>query len=217
MAPSRVVVVEDETLLKDLVTDLLEAEDTLTLAGSSSNGLEGYELCKRERPDLAILDLRLPDLNGLEITHRLKKEAPEIHILIVSASFNRHLIRQLLMAKADGLVEKAAGLEELRKAITYVAAGKPYYSQYIIQRMSELVKDDQADGTLDGLTAREREVFVLVAGGATTKEAAAKLGISARTVDVHRMNVMQKLGVSNVAGLTLMAVSFGLIEVPERL
>ena len=211
----KVYIIEDEVLLRDLITDLLRNSRELEIVGSSGDGREGYEACSRLRPHIVILDVRLPGLNGIEIAQRLRQEQPNIKVLVFSGLFNLGIIKRVLLAKVNGIIEKNAGLVEMEKAIKAVAAGQSYFGPSIVQSMPDLLVSSPQDQTLESLTPREREILQLIAEGHTTKEIADKLGISARTADVHRTHIMQKLNVHNVAGLTRAAIGYGLVKVPE--
>ena len=205
-------IIEDETLLRDLVMESMSNHADLKVVGSSSDGREGLEECLRIQPDMVILDVQLPSLNGVEIAQRLKKELPRIKILVFSGMFNLGTIKRVLMAKVAGVIEKSAGLAEMTKAIEAVASGRTHYGPAILERMPELLGADAESETLESLTAREREVLQLIGEGLTNKEIAESLGIAPRTAEVHRTHLMQKLGVHNVAGLTRHAISFGLVK-----
>lgn len=211
----KVYVIEDEVLLRDLVIDLLENNRELEIIGASGDGHEGLAACQRLRPHMVVLDVRLPGLNGIEVAQRLKNEYSWIKILVFSGIFNLGIIKRVLMTKVNGIIEKSAGLAEMEKAINAVAAGQSYYGPTIVERMPELLLSQTPDQSIDALTPREREILQLIAEGLTTREIAAKLEISARTADVHRTHIMQKLDVHNVAGLTRIAIAYGLINVPQ--
>lgn len=213
----KVYLIEDEVLLRDLVVDLLTEHRDLEIIGASGDGREGLEACLKLKPHMVILDVRLPGLNGIEIAQRLKNEMPWLKVLVFSGIFNLGIIKRVLLTKVNGIIEKSAGLGEMEKAINAVASGQSYYGPAIVEKMPELLLSKDKDQTLDALTPREREVLQLIAEGHTTKEIAEKLGISARTADVHRTHIMQKLDVHNVAGLTRLAVAYGLVSVPQQL
>jgi DNA-binding NarL/FixJ family response regulator len=214
MAAQKVFIIEDDTLLCDLLCDLIDAERDLAILGTSGDGAEGLERCLAEKPDILITDVKLPGLNGIEVVQRLKQGRPEIKTLVLSGILNLGSIKRVLLTKADGILEKSAGLDEMRKALQAVAAGNCYYSADVIKRMPELLMAGENQGSLESLTSREREILQLIAEGHTTKEIAAKLEISTRTADVHRSHIMQKLSVHNVAGLTRAAIGFGLVDAP---
>lgn len=213
----KVYIIEDEVLLRDLITDLLSKHRDLEIIGASGDGREGLNACLRLKPHIVILDVRLPGLNGIEIAQRLKSEFPWVKILVFSGMFNLGIIKRVLMAKVNGIIEKSAGLQEMEKAISAVSSGQSYFGPTIVEKMPELLLTQETDQSLEALTPREREILQLIAEGNTTKEIADKLGISARTADVHRTHVMQKLDVHNVAGLTRLAIAYGLVEIPEAL
>lgn len=213
----KVYIIEDEVLLRDLIIDLLKTHRDLEIVGSSGDGRQGYEDCIKLKPHMVILDVRLPSLNGIEVAQRLKNDFPWVKILVFSGMFNLGIIKRVFMTKVNGIIEKAAGLTEMEKAINAVAAGQSYYGPTIVEKMPELLLSNDSEQGLDALTPREREILQLIAEGHTTKEIADKLGISARTADVHRTHIMQKLDVHNVAGLTRIAVSYGLVHIPDSL
>lgn len=210
-----VYIIEDEILLRDLLSDLINSNSDLQIVGVSEDGTEGLKNALELKPDILITDLQLPGLNGVEIVQRVKQDLPDTKIMVISGHFNLPRLKRVLMTKAEGIMEKAAGLAEMEKALNVVAGGGTYYSPSIIQRMPEMLTVQETDLSVEALTSREREILQLIAEGNTTKEMAARLGISARTADVHRTHIMQKLGVHNVAGLTRMAIAFGLIETPS--
>lgn len=213
----KIYIIEDEVLLRDLIIDLLQNHRDLEIVGSSGDGREGVEKCLELKPHIVVLDVRIPGLNGVEVAHRLRQEMPWVKILVFSGLFNLGIIKRVLLAKVNGIIEKNAGLAEMEKAIRAVAAGQSYFGPSIVASMPELLVSDTSTQTLEALTPREREILQLIAEGHTTKEIAEKLGISARTADVHRTHIMQKLSVHNVAGLTRMAISYGLVAVPDQI
>ena len=213
----KVYLIEDETLLRELIGDLLEDQRDLEIIGTSGDGKEGYEACMDLRPHLVILDIKLPTLNGIEVAQRLKSEYPWMKVLVFSSCFSLSEIRRVIMAKVNGIIEKSAGLEEMRKAIRAVASGQSYYGPKVVQMMPDLCLSDAGDRCLEALTSREREVLQLIAEGYTNKEIADKLGISSRTADAHRYNMMQKLDLHNVAGLTRFAAAFGLVALQQAI
>ncbi len=210
----KVYVIEDEVLLRDLLIELLKSRRDLEIAGYSGDGMEGYNQCREIKPRFVVLDLRLPTLNGVEVARRLRRDFPALKMLILSGALSLGTIKRVMAAKPNGILEKGAGLAEMEKAIRCVASGQSYFGPAIVKQMPELIYSEYQERSLDALTGREREVLQLVAEGYTTKEIASRLFISPRTADVHRMRLMRKLGVRNAAGLTRLAVSFGLVPVP---
>lgn len=207
-----VIVIEDQTILRDLICQLVEGYPTMNVVARSGDGAEGYELCVEHTPDLVILDIMLPNLNGTEVLRRLKQKNPRMNILIFSAAASTSMVNRLLKAGVTGYIEKNCGLDELEKAIAQVADGRSYFSPAIVDAMRELMVSGGNDDSLDSLTSREREIVQLIAESFSNKEIAGKLGVSVRTADTHRTNIMRKLQLHDVAGLTRWAIANKLVD-----
>ena len=208
----KVVVIEDQTILRDLICQLVEGYPSMEVIARSGDGAEGYDLCVEHVPDLVILDIMLPNLNGAEVLRRLKTKNPRSNILIFSAAASNAIVNRLLKLGVTGYIEKDAGLEELEKAIALVADGRSYFSPRIVEIMRELMISGGEDDSLDSLTSREREIVQLIAESFSNKEIAAKLGMSVRTADTHRTNIMRKLNLHDVAALTRWAIANKLVN-----
>lgn len=208
----KVVVIEDQTILRDLICHLVESYPDMKVVAQSGDGTEGYELSLQHQPDLIILDIMLPGLNGVEILRRLKQKKPELNVLIFSAAASSNMVNRLLKAGVTGYIEKNAGLTELEQAIQSVVVGRSYFSQGIVAIMRHMVVGRGDTESLDALTAREREVAQLIAESWTNKEIATRLKVSARTIDTHRTNIMRKLDLHDVAGITRWAIAHQLIS-----
>ncbi|MGH9526267.1 MAG: response regulator, partial [Terriglobales bacterium] len=193
---------------------LLEDDARLEVAGEAGTGLEAIALCRELRPDLALLDLAMPELNGLAAAEEIRRTAPEIKVILLSMHADTAHLRQALRAGVQGYVLKDAADLDLAAAVLAVAAGGTFWSPAIAAMMAGLLRQppDEAADPLDQLTLREREVLQLVAAGKSNKEAAALLGISPNTVAVHRANVMAALGLRGTAEMALYAVKKGLIQ-----
>lgn len=208
----KVIVIEDQTIMRDLICQLVESYTTMEVTAQSGDGAEGYELCLKHSPDLVILDVMLPNLNGSEVLRRLKAKNPKINILIFSAASSNTMVNRLLKSGVTGYIEKDAGLVELEKAINLVADGRSYFSPRVVDAMRELMISGGQDDSLESLTTREREIVQLIAESFSNKEIAAKLGMSVRTADTHRTNIMKKLDLHDVAALTRWAISNKLVD-----
>lgn len=208
----KVIVIEDQTILRDLICQLVEGYTSMEVIAQSGDGAEGYDLCIEHNPDLVILDIMLPNLNGSEVLRRLKAKNPRINILIFSAASSNSMVNRLLKAGVTGYIEKDAGLDELEKAIALVADGRSYFSPRVVEAMRELMISGGQDDSLDCLTNREREIVQLIAESYSNKEIAAKLGMSVRTADTHRTNIMKKLKLHDVAALTRWAIANKLVD-----
>jgi len=216
-AMKRVFVVEDQTILRDLICRLLASYPEIEIAGSTGDGHEALKQFADTQPDIVILDIMLPNLNGIEVLRALKKLPKVPQVLVFSAFPSRTTVRKLLETGIDGFVEKDASLDELEVAIEKIAAGQSYYGLRVVEIMRELMVNPHQTDALDELTPRERQILQLIAESYTSKEIAQKLDISVKTADTHRANLMKKLDVHDVAGLTRQALAFGLIDMPRPL
>ena len=208
----KVIVIEDQTILRDLICQLVEGYTGMEVIAQAGCGADGYELCIEHQPDLVILDIMLPSLSGSEVLRRLKAKNQKINILIFSAAASNSMVNRLLKAGVTGYIEKDAGLAELEKAIALVSEGRSYFSPRIVDAMRELMINGGQDDSLDSLTSREREIVQLIAESNSNKEIAAKLGMSVRTADTHRTNIMKKLDLHDVAALTRWAIANKLVN-----
>ncbi|MBT63273.1 MAG: DNA-binding response regulator [Puniceicoccaceae bacterium] len=208
----KVIVIEDQTIMRDLICQLVESYAGMEVIAQSGDGAEGYELCLEHAPDLVILDIMLPNLNGSEVLRRLKAKNPKINILVFSAASSNSMVNRLLKSGVTGYIEKDAGLAELEKAIDLVSDGRSYFSPRVVDAMRELMVSGGQDDSLESLTTREREIVQLIAESYSNKEIAAKLGMSVRTADTHRTNIMKKLDLHDVAALTRWAIANKLVD-----
>jgi DNA-binding NarL/FixJ family response regulator len=185
---------------------------SMQLVGSNGDGRLGFEECRKLNPELIIVDLMLPGLNGMEIVHQIKSQTPETKIIVFSGYSSRDRVQTVLKAGVEGIVHKNASIDELEQGIRKVAAGESYMSSEIMGTLRDIMLFPEKGDTPEKLTAREREVLQLVAEGYTTKEIASRLNISVKTADTHRSHIMQKLGIHDVAGLTRFAIQHGIIQ-----
>ena len=210
----KVLLVEDLTLSRAGIRALLETADTLEVVGEAANGREAVRLAKKLEPDVILMDVAMPEMNGIEATRQIHVEQPQIRILMLSMHTNRQYLFESLQAGAAGFVPKDAAFAELLSAIHAVVANGTYLSP----PLAHLVMDDyfrRAQGKnevseLAVLSGREREVLQLIAEGNSSAEIAQTMHISARTVDTHRYNIMKKLEIHSIAGLTKFAIRNGL-------
>ncbi len=214
-APIRVLVADDHTIVRTGIRHVLESEPGFIVVGEASTGTEALELAASLRPDVAVLDISMPGLSGLRVAAELRERAPETQVLVLSMHDNTEYVLESLRAGVHGYLLKDTAATELRGAIRAVRRGESFFSPPIAARLSAVFRGDQgepASRTLGQLTARERQVLVGVAQGHTNREIALQLGISHRTVETHRENLMKKLGVRTVAGLTRLALEAGLVR-----
>jgi len=205
----RIEIAEDQRLIRELLAGVLAREPGFEIVAEAATGREAIALAHSTQPDILVLDVALPDLDGMEVARTLRKAQPKLAILALSIHEEPYFVQQMLRAGADGYVVKSAAVAELVQAIRSVKQGKMYLSPAITRHAvgKNLALHSSA---VARLSAREREVLVLIANGKTSAEIAAQLSISVGTVDAHRRNIMAKLGLHTVAELTKYAVREGL-------
>jgi DNA-binding NarL/FixJ family response regulator len=208
----RLVIIEDQTAIREMMVENLALDKNYRLVGHCGEGHAGLEMCLELKPDLVVLDAKLPGLNGVEILRRLTRKLPSARVLVFSGLENPVVVRQMLEAGARGFVEKTAGFTEFKRGLATIASGGTYFGPAITSVLRNVVAHPESGGSPDFLTEREREILQLVSEGHSTKEIAAKLGISAKTVDNHRTNLMRKLNIHDVASLTRHALEQGITD-----
>jgi DNA-binding NarL/FixJ family response regulator len=215
MSQIRVLLADDHTLVRAGLRSLLAATAGVEVVGEASNGVEAERLVIELRPDVALMDVSMPELNGIEATRRLTKLQPRPRILVVSMHSNPEYVRQALIAGAQGYVLKDAEPHELRMALSAVARGEAWISPAIAQSVVDDVVRSKGSGPCEALTPRQREVLQLVAEGQSTQRIARRLRLSVKTVETHRAQIMQRLDIHHVAGLVRYALRKGIIPPDE--
>ncbi len=208
----RLVIIEDQTAIREMLAEMVRLDNQFKLVGEAGDGQTALQLCLDVKPDVAVLDAKLPGLNGVDLLRRLGKRLPNLRVLAFSGYENPVLVREMIEAGAHGFVEKTAGLSEFRRGLEMVAAGGTYFGPAVAALLRDVVAHPTASGSPDFLTDREREILKLVVESHSSKDVAAKLGISMKTVDNHRSNLMRKLNLHDVASLTRYAITIGLID-----
>lgn len=207
---------EDHTILRKGLCSLLENEYGIEVIGEAENGREAIEKAEKLKPDIVVLDISLPLLNGIEVTKQLRKNFPEIKILILTMHTSDEFVFEVLNAGAKGYIIKKAAPDELVSAIHAISLGKSYFSpeisKMLIERKIETGQTQDGSITVKILTEREREVLQLVAEGHSSREIADMLFLSIKTVENHRANMMEKLGLHNLTELIKYAISKGIIQ-----
>ena len=212
-----VLLAEDHAIVREGLRSLLELGGGVAVVGEASNGREAVELTLKLRPAVVVMDIAMPQLNGFEATRQILLAAPATRVLVLSAHSDDEYVAHMVKVGAAGYVVKQNSGQLLVTAIREIAAGRPYFSPAILRRMKDverLARESGAARTKERrpLTAREAEVLQLVAEGAPNKRIAAELGISIKTVEKHRQQLMDKLGIHDTAGLTRHAIATGVIE-----
>jgi DNA-binding NarL/FixJ family response regulator len=217
MQKIRVILAEDHTVVRQGLRALLAAEGDIEIVGEAENGRQAIQLVKKFLPDVAVIDIAMPVLNGLEATRQITRTVPSTKVLILSSYSDDEYVHQLTQAGAAGYLVKQTAANELLKAIREAHRGNAYFSPSVAKRLRDHCREAFVSGQpvrrrSDYLTTREAEVLQLIAEGRANKQIAAELCISIKTVEKHRQQVMNKLGIHDVAGLTRHAISKGIIE-----
>lgn len=206
-----VLLVEDHQSVREILHESIRAKLDLRVV-EAGNMEEGLAAADRHRPDLAIVDLGLPGANGIELIRRLRRDNPGIRVLVYSSMQNIQIARSVMQAGTQGFVNKAEPLATLRQAITAVLAGKMWFGAAFNALLREALIHPGPDGNIAHLTAREREVLLLVAQSHSSKEVAVKLAISVKTAENHRTNLMRKLGLHDTAALVRFTFRHNLLD-----
>jgi two-component system response regulator NreC len=211
----RVLLADDHGIVRRGLRSLLESQSGLDVIGEAADGLEALRMCTESMPDILILDVAMPKMNGIEVAARVQKQERPPAVIVLSMHADESYIIRALAAGARGYLLKDATDEDLLPAIRSVASGKPYFSPAVSAvLMEDYVRQLQTRGLSDSyhlLTVREKEVLQLLAEGRSNKEVAVLLDLGVSTVETHRANLMQKLNLHNTAEIVLYAVRKGII------
>ncbi len=217
MQKINVILADDHTIVRQGFRALLEAEPDMAVVGEAENGRQAVQLAKKLTPDVVVMDIAMPLLNGLEATRQVMKEVPSAKVLILSSYSDDEYVQQLTQAGAAGYLLKQTAVTDLLKAIREARKGNAFFSPAICKRLMEHYRQTLLHGVAvrkgtDMLTSREAEVLQLVAEGKANKQIASELGISIKTVEKHRQQLMSKLDIHEIAGLTRYAIAKGIVE-----
>ncbi len=211
----RVLLVEDHALVRAGLRALLERAGDIRVLGEASNGQEAVELTQSLKPDVVIMDIMMPRLNGIQAAEHIQNQKLSAKVLLLSMYSEEGLVHQALQSGAKGYVLKTSVSEELLEAVRKVALGETYLSAAVSSIVTESAfhpSASQSQNPLDNLSPREKEILQLVAEEHTSAEIATMLSISEKTVEKHRANLMEKLHVRNLAGVVRLAIKYGLID-----
>lgn len=212
----RVLLVDDHVMMREGLRSIISGTTDVEVVGEASNGSQAVELAGRSVPHVVVMDVVMPGLNGIEATRRIVKSDPAVRVVALSAHTNSLLVRGMLRAGASAYVLKSRASEELLRAISEAMDGKKYLSPDIAGVVVDgyvTALPPERDHAFAILTDRERETLQLLAEGKTTKEAAGTMHVSAKTVETHRRNMMEKLNLHSVAELTKYAIREGITSV----
>jgi DNA-binding NarL/FixJ family response regulator len=209
-----ILLADDHAILRAGLRAVIAAHPDFKVVGEAATGAQAVELAARLCPDIVVMDIAMPDLNGVEATRRILRHDHKTRVIALSTYQDRHFVLAMLEAGAAAYVTKAAAADELLHALAAVCAGRRYLSPAVTQ-VASTTGDLFQSRNCDHLTSREREILQLVAEGKSSREIADQLFLSPNTVQVHRRNLMKKLGLRNVANLTRYAVQEGLTPRPQ--
>jgi DNA-binding NarL/FixJ family response regulator len=212
-----VLLAEDHAIVREGLRSLLRLDHEIEIVGEAATGREAVELARKLCPTVVIMDVAMPLLNGFEATRQILQASPGVKVLVLSAHSDDEYVAHMAAVGASGYLVKQNSGQTLVEAVKQVAAGRSYFSPSIAKRLGDAERRSRESGAARGkplrpLTAREAEVLQLVAEGAANKQVAAELGISTKTVEKHRQQLMDKLNIHDTAGLTRYAIATGVIE-----
>ncbi len=209
-----IVLADDHRIVREGIRKLLETREDFEVVGEASDGEEAVRLVLEKRPDVAVMDIWMPRLSGIDATRRIGKKGLNTKVLVLSMHESRSYVEEVLRSGAAGYIVKNAAASDLLDAIDAVRKGSSYLSPSITQQVVDAIArpGDVEPSGVAVLTDREREVLQLIAEGLSSKEIGAMLDISLKTVDSHRSNLMEKLDIHKVSGLVRFAIRSGLVE-----
>ena len=210
----RILLVDDHRLVRAGIRALLEKTPQGKVVGEAADGREAFALIEKQRPDIVLIDIAMPGLNGLDAVDRIKKEWPETKVIILSMHANEEYVVRALRSDVSGYLIKDAAVDELEDAIRTVTEGEVYFSRRISKRVIRdyLTNTDEIRGPLEQLSSRQREVLQLIGEGKNTKEIADILQLSVKTIEAHRLQLMQRLDIHDIPGLVKFAIRTGLVS-----
>lgn len=207
-----VLTIDDHQLVLDGLKMLIDSSNTLEFLGMAKSGKEGLKMIKELHPDVVLLDIEMPEMNGIEVCKSIKKSNPEIKIIALTMLIQPSVIEAMIKAGAEGFLVKNTSSDELVFAIQEVYSGESYYCKEVKTAIIKGISIKGKSSSIPSLSRREKEIARLIVDSYSTKDIAAKLFISEGTVETHRKNILRKLGVKNVAGLVKMVIEERLLQ-----
>jgi len=207
-----VVVIEDQTAIREMLAEFIRMTPGYDIIDMFGDGQVGLDRCLEIQPDIVVLDVGLPGLNGIEVLRQLTSRLPSVKVLIFSGKGSPSNIRELLSAGAQSYVDKMDGFQEFKKGLEIISVGGTFIGPKMASAMRTLIRNPESGRSGGTLSNRERQILQLVAESFSTREIAARLSLSVRTVDNHRTNIMRKLNLHNVAALTRYAIKHEMVE-----
>ena len=214
----RIILADDHQILREGLRGILMKHSDMEIVAEADNGMTTVDMAKQLSPDVVIMDITMPDLNGIEATRQILRDAPGVRVIALSMHSDRHFIERMLQSGASGYLLKHCASRELITAIRTVQAGKLYLSKTItdltLEEVQELKNASSASHS-SSLTAKEREVLQMVAEGCSTKLIAGRLHVTENTIEKHRQHIMDKLGLHTIADLTKYAIREGMTSLEK--
>lgn len=210
----RVILADDHHLVRAGIRALLASMDGVEVVAETGHGREALDLIERHRPDVALVDISMPGLNGLEVAARAREVSPRTRVVVLSMHAGDSYVAQALQARVAGYLLKDSAASELDVALRAVMRGDTYFSPSVARQITQafLRGDRLAEDPLGALTQRQREILQLIAEGHSTKVIAADLGLSVKTVETHRAQIMERLSIRDIPGLVRFAIRAGLVS-----
>jgi len=214
--PIRVLLVDDHPVVRHGMRACLRSQDRVAVIGEAKNGREAIQKVEELGPDLVLMDIDMPEMDGLMATEILRKANPKLKVLILTMHNHSEYVLRIVRSGASGYVLKGASTEELVRAIEDAYEGGTFFSPDVARLALDHIARGGGDWKGDALSVREREVLVAIAEGLSNKQIAARLGVGIRTIETHRDRITHKLNIHTVAGLTKFAIANGLIPMPSK-
>jgi DNA-binding NarL/FixJ family response regulator len=212
----RIILADDHKIMREGLRALLAKQKEIEVIAEADSGRGVIELCSQLHPDVVVIDISMPDLNGIDAARQITRQAPDIKVIALSMHSDKKYVKEMLAAGASGYLLKDAAFEELGMAIATVLKNKTYLSPQITDTVvKDYINENVPQNSIasTALSAREREVLQLIAEGKSTRDIAAQLYVSVKTVETHRKQIMDKLGLNSIAELTKYAIREGLTSV----
>ena len=212
----KILLVDDHQILRDGIRSLVKGYDDMEVIGEAADGREALDMVEKLSPDVVIMDISMPDLNGIDATRMIINEAPDVKVIALSMHHDKQFVSEIFKAGASGYLIKDSAFDELEHALRIVMSGQTYINPQIASLVVESLVNQSVTPnpkSFSLLTEREREVLQLIADGKSTKQIAIDLNVSSKTIESHRRQVMGKLNVRSVADLTKFAIREGLTTI----